>query len=260
MGYLGKCFHRAFAGSVLFTDKVSIVGGVLAPAIFFARGEAMDAAYQGYLAWTILAVVGGGIALRLVTAPYFIWRDDQKEISRLREEIADTSRKRRQFFEETFLQDRADLARQLTHYAMVNAPIDAFSNFDADAHLNEITRKAVIQLGDPNFRVYWETFCFAFRNLVRGAKFAKDNAARLTDEQMQILRDRFDYDFGAMKAGSTALIFILTENHDHNKVYVEILEGLNTKYPHVQFDDVAASLWTLPGLQSLPDADEKRTL
>ncbi len=220
----------------------------------------MDAAYQGYLAWTILAVVGGGIALRLVTAPYFIWRDDQKEISRLREEIADTSRKRRQFFEETFLQDRADLARQLTHYAMVNAPMDAFSNFDADAHLNEMTRKAVIQLGDPNFRVYWETFCFAFRNLVRGAKFAKDNAARLADEQMQILRDRFDYDFGAMKAGSTALIFILTENHDHNKVYVEILEGLNTKYPHVQFDDVAASLWTLPGLQSLPDADEKKTL
>lgn len=220
----------------------------------------MDAAYQGYLAWAILTVVGGGIALRLVTAPYFIWRDDQKEISRLRDEIADTSRKRRQFFEETFLQDRADLARQLTHYAMVNAPMDAFSNFDADAHLNEITPKAVIQLGDPNFRVYWETFCLAFRNLVRGAKFTKDNVDRLPGEQMRLLRDRFEYDFNAMKAGSTAMIFILTENHDHNKIYVDLLEKLNTKYSRVQFDDLSANLWTLSEPQSLPNADEKKPL
>ena len=82
MGYLGECFHRAFRGSVLFTDKVSIIGGVLAPALFFVRGEPMDAAYQGYVAWTILTIVCVGIALRLVTAPYFIWRDDKREIKR----------------------------------------------------------------------------------------------------------------------------------------------------------------------------------
>ncbi len=62
----------------------------------------MDAAYQGYVAWTILTIVGGGVALRLATAPYFIWKDDQKEIADLRKTITDTSVKRRQFFEELF--------------------------------------------------------------------------------------------------------------------------------------------------------------
>ena len=234
-----------FARTLLQTDIVSAVISAVVPAVFYLSGRAAPTDVGVTISLWVAATAAIVLTLRLIVAPYVLWKRDQNEIGSLRSVISDTSIKRRQFFEEEFLKDRADLARDLTHYAMVIAPMEAFSAFDADTHLNALTRKAVIHLGDQNFRKYWETFCTAFRNLVQGAKFAHENAQKISVERMSLVRDRFAYDFGAMKAGSTALIFILTENHDHAKVYAEILNDINTKYSHAHSENLKASLWTV---------------
>lgn len=253
MGYLGKCFHRAFSGSVLFTDKVSVVGGVLGPALFFARGEAMDAAYQGYLAWTILSVVGGGVALRLVTAPYFIWKDDQKEIARLREEIADTSRKRRQFFEERFLSERANLAIAMSKFTVLDFPITQLATINPDAELKPITEMACIFFADGNFKRYWNNFCSGLRWSVDGSKFVVAAGDHLVEPQKVEVVDRIIYDLAAMKASAMALVAILTEDLQHAEDYQKKLESVHETYAHLNKDILPNERWKIPPSLSPPD-------
>ncbi len=253
MGYLGKCFHRAFAGSVLFTDKVSIVGGVLAPAIFFARGEAMDSAYQGYVAWTILAVVGGGIALRLVTAPYFMWKDDQKEIAELRKTITNTSVKRRQFFEETFLAERANLAKSMVKFTVVDLPIIQLATVNPDAELKPLTEVAALFLADSHFKRYWGNFCSGFRWAIEGSKFMVEAGAKIPEEQKREVATRIIYDLAAMKASAEALVAILTEDLQHSEDYQKKIDELQITYSHLDREILPGTRWDLPSSLSTPN-------
>lgn len=244
MGYLGRCLRRAFAGSVLLTDKISVVMGVLTPALFLVAGKSLDQAYQAYIAWGIILVVGGGIFLRMLTAPYFIWKDDQLRIANLESIITDTSRRRREFFEDTFLSERAGLAKKFNQYAqVVPAPADA-AKFDADAHLSALTSDAAFFLGDQNFKIYWDTFCLAFRNMVRGGAFLDINKDALPRDHSQNTLDRYHYDLNVTKSAAGALVFILTENSDHSNFYRKSIETLNDKYSHVISVDPEITFWT----------------
>ena len=253
MGFLGKCFHRAFAGSVLFTDKVSIVGGVLAPAIFFARGEAMDAAYQGYVAWTILTIVGGGVALRLATAPYFIWKDDQKEIADLRKTITDTSVKRRQFFEESFLAERANLAKSMAKFTVVDLPIVQLATVNPDAELKPLTEVAALFLADGNFKRYWGNFCSGFRWSIEGSKFMMQAGDKIPEGQKLEVVDRIIYDLAAMKASAMALVAILTEDLQHSEDYQYKLDQLQATYSQLDRNLLPSDRWKLPASLSPPN-------
>lgn len=80
----------------MLTDKLSIAAGVIAPAILYVAGEPMDATIQAAVAWGVLIMVSGVVLLRLITAPYFIWRDDQATINQLRAEFDSPKQKERE--------------------------------------------------------------------------------------------------------------------------------------------------------------------
>ncbi|MGX8007937.1 hypothetical protein ACVDG8_002475 [Mesorhizobium sp. ORM8.1] len=106
--------QRAFSGSVLFTDKLSIVAGVFVPAAFEFAGKPVTEAVQGYVAAFIVLAVGGGIVLRLLTAPYFIWKEDQGRISALQSALDAPAQRQREKLAELIAQERIKTVEVIT--------------------------------------------------------------------------------------------------------------------------------------------------
>lgn len=111
--YLGLIVSRAFAGAVLFTDKLAILAGVLTPAFFQASGEAMPEWVAGYIAWAIIITVAGGILLRLLTAPYFIWREQNSRIAKLEHELASPERQMKEKITDYLADCRLDFVNEI---------------------------------------------------------------------------------------------------------------------------------------------------
>jgi hypothetical protein len=86
--YLVAVLRFALRRSLVLTDRLSIIAAVLVPAIWQTAGKPMPEWVAGYVAWLVIIAVGGGAGLRFVTAPYFIWREQNKTISELRTELA----------------------------------------------------------------------------------------------------------------------------------------------------------------------------
>ncbi len=108
-GYLPRLFGFATTRSVARTDLLAGVFGVLVPSFFILTGRKVpeDAANLVAL-WascTVLAVV----ALRLLAAPYYLWKSDQETISSLKAQLDDPARRRREAFEEGMQNTRAQL-------------------------------------------------------------------------------------------------------------------------------------------------------
>lgn len=257
MGYLGKCFRRAFAGSVLFTDKLSIVGGVLVPALFSVLGDPLDAAVQAYVAWTIVLIVGGGVGLRLLTAPYFIWKDDQKTLAELRGILSDTSVKRRQFFEESFLAERANLAKALAKFAALDLPIVQVATINPDAELKPITEIAVLFFADGNFKKYWQNFCSGLHWMVGGSRFFVASGDKVPEAQKLEIVDRIVFDMANMRAAAMAMVAILTEDLNHSEDYQRHVKDLQDRYSHLDKDRMPTERWILPPSLSPPDTGEE---
>ncbi|MER9304160.1 hypothetical protein NKJ06_31560 [Mesorhizobium sp. M0293] len=243
---------------MLFTDKLSIVGGVLVPALFSVLGDAVNAAVQAYAAWTIIMIVGGGVGLRLLTAPYFIWRDDQRELVELRGIIADTSVKRRQFFEESFLAERANLAKALAKFAVLDLPIVQMATINPDAELKPVTETAALFFSDVHFKRYWGNFCSGFRWTVDGSKFFVGDGDKIPEPQKLEIVDRIIFDIANMRAAAMAMVAILTEDLKHSEDYQQRVTELQDRYSHLDRDLMPNERWKLPPSLSPPDTGEER--
>lgn len=81
--YLGAVLRFACKGAILRTDQLSIVAAVLVPAVFVASGRSMPEWAAAYVAWAIIILVVGVIGLRLLMAPYFLWREQNAKIAEL---------------------------------------------------------------------------------------------------------------------------------------------------------------------------------
>jgi hypothetical protein len=155
--YLKLIAERALAKSVLLSDKLSIMAGILLPAILFVAGDAMQEALAGYVAWAIIITVVGGVFLRLICAPYFIWKDDQAEIERLKHLLDDPRRRRKEALMSRFDDERADLLK-----ALVPILTDLRGLNDLPVHATELIQRFYLRaagfLADKDFKLYWLTF------------------------------------------------------------------------------------------------------
>lgn len=86
--YFAALGRFAFRRSLAVTDGLSILVGVLIPAISRVSGKAAAEDFAGYAAWAVILCVVSLIILRLVTAQYFIWREQNKKIAELESELA----------------------------------------------------------------------------------------------------------------------------------------------------------------------------
>ncbi|MER9426301.1 hypothetical protein NKI88_28240 [Mesorhizobium sp. M0317] len=218
----------------------------------------MNAAVQAYVAWAIIIVVGGGVGLRLLTAPYFIWKDDQKELAGLRGIIADTSVKRRQFFEESFLAERANLAKALAKFAALDLPIGQVATINPDAELKPITETAVLFFADGSFKTYWKNFCSGLRWTVDGSRFFAASADQIPEQQKLEVVDRIIFDMANMRAAAMALVAILTEDLKHSEDYEMHVKDLQDRYSHLDKDLMPNERWKVPLSLSPPDTREEK--
>ncbi|RVB72390.1 MULTISPECIES: hypothetical protein [unclassified Mesorhizobium] len=218
----------------------------------------MDAAVQAYVAWTIIIIVGGGVGLRLLTAPYFIWKDDQRELAELRGIIADTSVKRRQFFEESFLAERANLAKAMAKFAALDLPIVQIATINPDAELKPVTETAVLFFADDHFKQYWRNFCSGLRWTVDGSKFFAGAGDKIPQPQKLEVVDRIIFDMANMRAAAMAMVAILTEGHKHSEDYQQNVKELQDRYSHLDKDLMPNERWKLPPSLSPPDTGEER--
>lgn len=93
--YLRAVLTRTFRGFVPVIDAMQVIMASAVPLFFYARGIKMpDDTVTAVLSYIgIAAVTYGG--LRFLSAPFFIWRDQQQEISRLRSELSRPQREAR---------------------------------------------------------------------------------------------------------------------------------------------------------------------
>ncbi len=188
MGYLLLCLRRAFAGSVFFTDKLSIMAAVLVPSILLVSGRSMTDAIESYIAVAVIVVVGCGVTLRLLAAPYLIWRDDQVTIGNLRAEIGDPDEIARRALEEDKINDRKKVVAFLAAHRVKEMISDMSRNYVSEFaeltdHLNRLILddKAILPLADDFMRTHSE--------LLQWLRiYARTN--KITDSDLEVMQDR----------------------------------------------------------------------
>tara|TARA_R110002072_G_scaffold98398_2_gene216432 strand:- start:626 stop:1411 length:786 start_codon:yes stop_codon:yes gene_type:complete len=114
-GFLSRIFHQAFAPSIRVVDAVGILVPPAAGGFYWVTGaDVPDGLGEALGVW----VMGGAamvLVLRLVTAPYFVWRVDQKEIRELKGKLNDPSRIRAERKLDLMLEERERLIIFLTN-------------------------------------------------------------------------------------------------------------------------------------------------
>ncbi|WP_417432978.1 hypothetical protein [Hoeflea sp.] len=211
---------------MLVTDKLSIIAGVLIPALIAVAGDDMQDTITTMAAWAIIIAVVSGIGFRLVTAPYFIWREDREKIRGLEELLADSSLKRRQFFEERFLEERAILAKSLAPYVTDWEKLNELPDEGVFLVRQQLYPMAAIFLGDQIFREYWGHFIQGVHWAHAGLKKMKE----LSESGAAIpkrLKSRTMYDGLRSRFAAEALIRILTEDVTHAEWYAKVINDVN---------------------------------
>lgn len=108
--YMSRVAHFAFRKTFTITDTLSSLAGVLVPAaLFLIKKPAMDDWLPGAAAWFVLIMVGGAALLRLVTAPYFVWREQEQKIADLEGEIAKPDQQIRATLDQTIAASRVEI-------------------------------------------------------------------------------------------------------------------------------------------------------
>ncbi|TVR11122.1 MAG: hypothetical protein EA385_01915 [Salinarimonadaceae bacterium] len=115
MAYLSLVFAFVFQRAFLRIDIASAVVSALAPGVFFLWGYEMDPTGITLSVW-LLAAIGVAFAIRVVCAPYFIWRRDQKRIAELQAEIDEPREKRRREMKNRLIDARMAVLNFITDH------------------------------------------------------------------------------------------------------------------------------------------------
>ncbi len=81
--YIGAIFNRAAKGSVLLTDRLTILLVPFSTFALWGLGVEMTASLQETFWLGVAITVTGVVLLRLAAAGYFLWKDDKAEKKRL---------------------------------------------------------------------------------------------------------------------------------------------------------------------------------
>jgi len=217
--FLSKCLSYAFDRSIHRMDGLSVILALAVPAWFWANGAKMPEWTPGFVSFAALAFIGLVTAVRLVASPYYVWRDERNELDSLIAHLSDASLRRREFFENNFLAERAELAKELSNFAVLSCSKESYAALDTDGILRATLQRSIIFLGDADFRRYWDTFCAAFRNSVAGVRAHLRDEPTLAETEAQQSEAEFNYHFEVMKISATAMVHILTENKNHRAIY-----------------------------------------
>lgn len=171
--YLKAISAFALQRTVTRTDTAATFVGVLAPAITTVLRVAV-ADLTVFVAWVVIAVVGAVAITRLVTAPYFIWKDQNAKIAALETAAVEPERRARAVMQDMLVEDRKKLAA-----IVVDLKADAWI---ASTPIEFLTKCSEHRLltglfdADVAFKRLWSAF------LGEGRKYVSGKPAKLAGE------------------------------------------------------------------------------
>ncbi|MES0158321.1 MULTISPECIES: hypothetical protein [unclassified Mesorhizobium] len=160
----------------------------------------MTEAIQGYVAWFIILAVGGGVALRLLTAPYFIWKADQDKISSLEKALDSPAQRQRDIIAELMAHQKMKTVEEITRVRRIMVDFDKTIEEKRKAfHGSELYSDKFMSM--PMFSSAWFDFYDAC-NLA----FAEWQHAKKLPELGPFARMQFNRASGVVDACAAALI------------------------------------------------------
>lgn len=184
---LGRTFRR----SVNITDRASILIGPFVTAYFWLRGGPMPSGIDGLVAVGVLMTAGGALLMRLLAAPYLIWKDDQATARELLERLDDPIRYQSLEMNRYSTELRKKLSRRLAEfleYAQLSTDEELFNKIVAPRIGKSIRKQRLIhnllwQLGhDVILRVAcWNLMSYCGETISLAAKgdFRPERAQRI---------------------------------------------------------------------------------
>lgn len=169
--YVGKVAHFAFRRTLTYTDTLSVAVSVLVPAIqLVVKQPAMSDWLPGAAAWFVIILVGGSALLRLLTAPYFVWREQEGEMNRLEAELQRPDEKIRASLDQTIAASRVELMGFATRIT----PIQTLRGSSVEKVKEMFEHQGVLEhvyhlSYDAEFQKLWEELKSAAYNAIRFA-------------------------------------------------------------------------------------------
>ena len=211
--YLTKILSKALARTFRILDIVGILTPALVGTYFYLVGHRMpEAEATGSLIFGCTLVV---LLLRLTTAPYFVWKDDQTTITSQAEQLADPARKSKTLLIAAFQNDRVELLRRL-----LSIQGDLRATNDANTFGDE-TAATLYQLAAPflidvHFKTSWFTFEKNIKAFAALNRFQKEKGASLTQtDEIKSLR-RYSFHQLLSEGAVRSMILWLSHEKDHS--------------------------------------------
>ena len=233
--YLKLILKHAFAKFFWVADSLSALTGLLIPSIQRVSGNAMQEDWTDFLAWAVVIAVGGGICLRLILSPYFIWKEDQAEIARLKALLDDPRKKQKEQLQSGFVLERASLIRSLVAIVTDIRKLNDVSD-DSSIIINENYPSAAMFFIDFGFRNSWSSF----EDNLRGWQSVKDHAkaageALTTEDQLRIMA-RAGFHSTMVTASALAMIDFLGMGETHKETFERESKSASDQFAELDFD------------------------
>jgi hypothetical protein len=147
----------ALSGSVLLTDKLSVVAGIVVPALFYVSGKPMPDWAVGYVASSLVIIVLATAGLRLLFAPYFVWKDQRAEIAELRRQLDSPNRIEREKLAEIMAQERKKVVDEV-HRTKRFVVFENWTDEQIKNVFHGSEESVDLFLNDKTFRELWDAF------------------------------------------------------------------------------------------------------
>ena len=233
--YLKLIFKHAIAKSFLLTDRLSTFAGVILPAILFVSGDAMQENLAGYVAWAIIITVGGGVSLRLLFSPYFIWKEDQAEIARLNDLLNEPRRKIRYELRILAIKKIDTLRNYLVAVLSDVQKLNEISENFIEA-VSDCRPIAGLFIGEADFEKYWKAFELNLRGWQSVRDYAKAAGDTITAEEQIRIADRAVFHCTMVTASSMAMVDYLGMGESHKDIFERESKPARNRLDEIDFD------------------------
>ncbi|MCJ2133017.1 hypothetical protein MKK69_02865 [Methylobacterium sp. J-026] len=226
--YLSLVVKMAFARWAPRTDLWSGALGALIPCFYVLSGRPVPDNVTTLVAEIAVGFVFSGIAVRLLLAPYLIWKSDQATIADLKRQLEEPARLRREATENAFQQARVDFAIEMRKFLYGTDAHRAVRQLNAEVweHLNSY---AALFKHDPIFDGLWLMFT-AFYN--REESVLKIGLHRPDPDgfiEVQVNRN-LSYNGRARHIAAEAIIAYLTYRESEDRKVVKKISELRESH------------------------------
>lgn len=168
--FIKSCFKFAIKDSFYRIDCASTLIGVLVPSLYWWNGKPMPETTVGqisfYIGFALLIIV----LIRLLVAPYFVWKDETIRLKEAKSHIDKISQSKewsssdtKKLVQPALLNRRLELAEQIFTHSNSMKPAIADSLWEIEKEFMAIERDATPFRNEPDFSKFMTQMSFAMR-------------------------------------------------------------------------------------------------